>query len=90
MENLCHALPSERVGLHTKDSEELIETVKKAVKPSDIVMVKGSCHSSNVLDRIETSYPIEYEMIRQTSLMQSDFIEQSPIPMFEFGVVSLM
>lgn len=55
MKNLCDALPPERVGFHTEDAEALIETVRNSIKPGDVVMVKGSCHSSDVLNRIVKS-----------------------------------
>jgi UDP-N-acetylmuramoyl-tripeptide--D-alanyl-D-alanine ligase len=55
MKNLCDALPPERVGFHTEDAEALIETVRGSIKPGDVVMVKGSCHSSDVLNRIVKS-----------------------------------
>ena len=45
MENLHRALPDQRRGGHAPDSQALAPLVKAAVRPGDVVMVKGSAGS---------------------------------------------
>jgi len=52
MKNLADALPPEYVGLHTEDADQLITAFQETIKPGDIVMVKGSCHSTETLNKI--------------------------------------
>lgn len=55
IKHLCNALPTDHVGFHTEEPKELIDVVQKSIKPGDIVMVKGSCRSSDVLESIVKS-----------------------------------
>ena len=45
MENLYQALPPHRQGGHAADSEALAPLVLAALRPGDVVMVKGSAGS---------------------------------------------
>ena len=45
MESLFAALPTEMRGLHAPDSGSLAAPLREALRPSDVVLVKGSLGS---------------------------------------------
>jgi UDP-N-acetylmuramoyl-tripeptide--D-alanyl-D-alanine ligase len=53
---LCDRIPSLRLGLYTEDPDELINSVRKAIKPGDLVMIKGfqSPIMSQILKSLES------------------------------------
>lgn len=51
IKNMCDIIPKDRLGLHTLDENELIDSICKNIKPKDIIMIKGSLAQSNVMEQ---------------------------------------
>lgn len=52
VKNLCDSVPINRLGLHTQDTDKLIEHLMNTIIPGDIVMVKGSLVQKDIIARI--------------------------------------
>lgn len=65
MDALYQALPADWRGAHAKDSKMLADIVRDAVKPGDVILVKGSAGS-------KMAYVIEAITALQNSAVQKD------------------